>query len=539
MRQFFLAILILFALILSISNSGFSNPAETKKKPNVLFVLIDDIGPAWLPPYARQLDPKDFEEEIIEYYKKNKAKVGYSSEKQLEAARNSMPFVDKLSEKGMVFNMCFTSAALCAPSRSGILTASYQQRYGGYDNADIKHAGVPENYPFLSKQFQQNGYNTAMIGKWHVGKHDESLNKKGAKEGEDSKVNEFGYESSCAPGHSPLDNGFNYYFGYNNSGSRYYGADDLWEGWERVPKRPKGEFLTDLLSQKSAEFIEESLKKDEPFFVFYAPKTIHGRLDQSPEKYQSKFNTGVKSTNNYAGHLLALDEGIKQIYSVLEKYGELENTLFVITSDNGAPNPIPPYNAPFKGGKGTGWLGGSHAPLIVVMPGQTKHVVVNDLVSTTDILPTALDFAGIDIPENIDGRSLKPLVTGETKKGPHEIIFSSGLQSTRWSHSYFGEKHKKDSGKCPLYAWGITDEHVLLYLTETPKGLYKTYPDGLPAKQQLSNWQDDPKQSNNLIEKEGQTHKTIKIQINDWLKQMAVPVLNHQDDYHELLEETK
>ncbi len=534
-RSLFIQTIIL-AILLIIPFAGSSS--EKKKKPNVLFVLIDDIGPAWLPPYARQISEDDLEPEIVEFYQQIRGKTEYSTEKQLEAARNSMPFVDKLSEDGMIFNMCFASAPLCAPSRSGILSANYQQRYGAYDNADVEHNGVPEQFPFLSKQFQEYGYNTGMIGKWHVGQHDETLNIPGAKAGEDSKVNEYGYQSSCASGHNPLDNGFDYYFGYNNSGSRYYEADDLWEGRERVPKRPEGEFLTDLFSQKAADFIEESLKKEEPFFVYYAPKTIHGRLDQAPEKYQSKFNTGVKSTNNYAGHLLALDEGIKHLYSVLKRYGEENNTLFVIAADNGAPNAMPPYNAPFKGGKGTGWLGGSHVPLIIVFPDQTRHAIINDLVSTIDVLPTALDFAGIVIPENIDGRSLKPLLSGKAKKGPHNIVFSSSLHSTRWSHSYFGEKNKKDSGQCPLYAWGITDEHVLLYITETPKGLYKTYPDGLPAKQQLSNWKEDPKQSSNLIEENTQECRRIRIEINNWLKQMAVPVLNHQDDYLELLEIT-
>lgn len=182
---------------------------------------------------------------------------------------------------------------------------------------------------------------------------------------------------------------------------------------------------------------------------------------------------------------------------MLDKYGQRDSTLFIIASDNGAPYVTPPYNAPFKGGKGTGWLGGSHCPLIMTLPGQTLHAIVDDPVSTADILPTALDFAGIEIPGHIDGRSLKPLLTGETDKGPHDIVFSSGLHATRWSFSYFGEKIF-DSDRCPLFAWAVTRDHVLLYLTATPAGLYETYPDGLPPSMQLSELSSDPKQSSDL-----------------------------------------
>ncbi len=120
--------------------------------------------------------------------------------------------------------------------------------------------------------------------------------------------------------------------------------------------------------------------------------TIHGNITACPAKYSDKFKSGTPSTDNFAGHLLALDEGIKEIYSVLEKAGQAENTLFILCTDNGGVYPVPPYNAPFKGGKATGWLGGTNSPLIMVMPGKTKAKFDNNLVSCLDILPTALDI---------------------------------------------------------------------------------------------------------------------------------------------------
>lgn len=504
-----------------------------ESKPNVIFILVDDVGAAWLPPFAKQIDESQVEDEIINDYKKTFAKNGFDLTRHMEAARNSMPFLDKLSEQGTIFNMCFTSANLCAPSRAGILSASYQQRYGGYDNVDIHQVGITDSFPLLTNQFKENGYETAMIGKWHVGRHDDRLNPKGARIEKGKFTNEYGYQSSCAPGQNPLDHGFDYYFGYNNHTSLDYEADDLWEGYERVPQRPKGEFLTDLFNRKVEGFIEESLKEEKPFFVYYAPKTLHGRIDPPPSKYLSKFDTGVPFTNNYAGHLFALDEGIKQIYALLKEYQQDENTLFIIASDNGAPAPVPPYNAPFKGGKGTGWLGGSHTPMIIVWPGHTIHQITDELVSTMDILPTALDFAGIDFPESSDGRSLKSLLTGKTNKSPHEILFSSGLHSTRWSYPYIGEKNKRDSKDCPLFAWTIDQESVLLLLTETPKGLYNVLPDGLPERVVLSNWQEDPKQEINI--EDNNEVQLKKKRIHNWLQDLAEPVLNHQADFQKLI----
>lgn len=519
--------------------SAFPIKESKVSKPNVIFILVDDVSPAWFPPYAKQLKGDELEAEIVEEYAKTYARTGLNLEKHLEAARNSMPFLDKLSEQGTIFNMCFTTASLCAPSRSGILSATYQQRYGGYDIVDIEEVGVPKQFPFLTKQFSENGYKTAMIGKWHVGKWDDRLNPKGAKVVEGKFVNEYGFQSSCAPGESPLDNGFDYYFGYNNHSSWDYEAEDLWEGWNRVPQRPAGEFLTELFNNKAAEFIEKSIQENKPFFVYYAPKTLHGRIDPPPVKFSSKFDTGTTFTNNYAGHLLALDEGIRNIYSILEKSGQDKNTIFIISSDNGSPSPIPPYNAPFKGGKGTGWLGGSHTPLIIVWPDHTKHQLVNELVSTMDILPTVLDFVGIKVPENNDGKSLKPLLTGKTDKSPHDILFSSGLHSTRWSHSYIGEKSKKDSKACPLFTWAIDRENVLLMITETPKGLYTILPGGLPEQTLFTNWKDDPKQTHNLYESKNAEAQSQKFRIYEWLKQLSEPVLNHQDDYYELLKMSK
>jgi uncharacterized sulfatase len=530
--------------VLVFSNKAFCQSQSQQRKPNVIVVFIDDVGPAWITPYAKRLKATDVEPEIVEAYQEKQKKYQVDVTKHLEAAQTAMPFMDKLANEGMLFDRCYTTASLCAPSRAGLLTGIYQQKWGAYCNTDIdKHTGIPEDVICLTEHFDQAGYQTAMIGKWHVGLKDENL-KGTAEMQEEKKVNDWkanrlGYETSCAKGHSPLDRGFDYYFGYNSPGSRYYQADDLWEGWERVPRRPEGEFLTELFNQKAEAFVTAAVAKEEPFFLYYAPMTLHGRIDPSPEKYSSKFNTGVPFADTYAGHLLALDQGIESIFKSLEEKGQLENTLFVFCSDNGAPYDVPPYNAPYKGGKGTGWMGGSHTPLIMWYPAGIKKGISNELVSTTDILPTALDFAGISSPADIDGKSLKAYLEGKDERGPRDELFSVGLHSTRWSHAYFGERNKKDSQKCPLYAWGLNRENqVLLLITDTPKGLYKELPDGRPAETGLFRLNTDPKQQISVLKDEPVVSKNLMKSVNAWLEQCKEPVDKHKKDYYKLLEQS-
>lgn len=515
---------------------------KKEQKPNVVFVLIDDVGPAWIQPYAKRLSASDVETEIIDAYQKKQKKYEVNAERHLNAAQQAMPFIDKLANEGMMFDRCYTTAALCAPSRAGILTGVYQQKWGAYDNTDIdRHTGIPENVTCLAENFDASGYQTAMIGKWHVGLKDKSLKGTDAMQAEkkknDWKANRLGYETSCAKGHNPLDRGFDYYFGYNSPGSRYYKADDLWEGWERVERRPEGEFLTELFTDKATGFIQSALEKEEPFFLYYAPMTLHGRIDPSPEKYSSQFDTGVPFTNTYAGHLLALDQGIESIFKLLEEKGQADNTIFVLCSDNGAPYHVPPYNAPYKGGKGTGWMGGSHTPLIMWYPKGIKQGISDELVSTTDLLPTALDYAGIAWDDNIDGKSLKNYLEGKTKAGPREEIFSVGLHSTRWSHCYFGERHKKDSDKCPFYVWGLNkDNQVMLYITETKKGLYKEFPEGRAAVTELYNLNEDPKQCKCVQGEHPSIGAELSEQIYNWVKACKLPIDAHQDDYQRLIQ---
>ena len=520
-----------------------SNVGKNAEPPNIIVVNIDDLGPAWLPPYARRLKPSDVEEVICQKYAKERATQGaFDLQKHLDAAKTSMPCLDGLARQGAVFDWCFSTASLCAPSRSGLLTGSYQQRWGAFSIPDVSEVGIPQKVPCLVETFKQAGYDCGIIGKWHVGIRDPAiwdLAEAKAKTAKHKTIAEvaasLGYDTSCAPGHHPLDRGFAYYFGYNRHASQYYEADDLWENHHRVGKRPPGEFLTDLFNAKAIEFVTQALQRDRRFFLYYAPMTVHGQLLPPPEKYSSQFHTGIKNTDDFAGHLRALDEGIRGVFDVLKAHHQDHNTLFILTSDNGPASAIPPYNAPLHGGKGTGWLGGCHVPLIVYWPDHVQLTVRDDLVSHLDILPTALDAAGLKPPQPVDGQTLLPLLRGEVAASAHQRLFSAGLHAGNWSYPYFEtNKNKRDERTCPMYLWGLSKTSLLMFITPTLPGVYNAFPQGRAAQTLYFDIGRDPQQKNNVYAPGPEVQKAATA-IANWLQTTTPPAAIHQNDYREFL----
>ena len=526
-------------------------------KPNIVLILVDDIGTGWIPPYAERLTPADVEELIVQDYanKRNKG-APIDVEKHLQAARTCMPYLSKLAEEGAVFDRAFATASLCAPSRAGLMTGSFQQRWGAFRNVDIDNYSIPDEKTVMAEPLKAAGYRCGMIGKWHIAKKDPAiLEKVWADQGGTGPIpdsqsrqlvmkakKEDAYESSAKPGQHPLDRGFDYYFGYNSHGDQYYDSDTLWENRERVPKRPSGEFLTDLFNEKANTFIESALKEKKPFFLYYAPKTLHGGIKPPPAHYSEPFDTGVKFSDEYAGHMLALDKGIEQIFKTLEKQGQDKNTLFIFSCDNGctAYN-VPPYNAPHRGGKGTGWLGGINVPFVIWQPGVVKPGINKEIVSLADVMPTVLESAGTPITENIDGKNLLPFLKGKTEHGPRDHLVSSAIQSTRWSYGYEaeGEMNKKDAGDCPLYAFSIQGDRLLMQITEIKPGLYKALPEGMPERTLMYDLQADPQQQLNRQGAFPEQEVTMNRQIHDWLKACREPLTSQKDDFRMLLEKTK
>jgi uncharacterized sulfatase len=520
--------------------------------PNIVMILIDDVGTGWIPPYADRLTPDDLEPEILNFHaQKRNNGTPIDTEKHLQAARSCMPYLAGLAKDGAVFDRCFATASLCAPSRAGLLTGTFQQRWGAYWNMDVDNYGVPTNRVVLAEPLSAAGYRCGMIGKWHIATKDPAILQKvwsdqgGAGEIPANKLAEItktakenhAYQSSSLPGQHPLDRGFDYYFGYNSHDSKYYRSKDLWENHSRVPQRPEGELLTDLFNDKACGFIDSALKEKKPVFLYYAPMTLHGAIHPPPEHYSEKFDTGVKFSNEYAGHLLALDDGIRKIFQTLEKYGQATNTLFLFSADNGGTvYAVPPHNAPYRGGKGTGWLGGMHVPFIVYQAGVVKPGIHNDIVSLADVMPTILEEAGSEIPPGIDGKSLLPLLRGETAKGPRDSLVSCGIHSSHWSYFYEGggDINLRDGPVSPMYVWALKGDSLLLQITPLKPGIMASLPDGLPARTLLYDLSADRQQRKDLHGLYPEKTETLKREIQRWLHEMPEPLSSQQEDYRML-----
>jgi len=544
--------------ILVLCSLCFALSAFAEKKMNVIVVNFDDLGAAWLSPYAKNLKLDDLSPFTSALFAKHSKHFRENPQIAIDVARETSPFIDKLASAGMTFNTCYATSNLCSSSRVGLLTSSYQERWGVCDLRSAVIEGIdPAKIKIMPYYFKQAGYNCASIGKWHVSLHDEAYLKKwnDAKvkfkdtnfEVESFKVKGFDkeikidnelesarllYISSWKEGQRPSDMGFDYYYGYNSAESRYYCAPDLWDNGEPLPMRPRDEFLTDLLTNKTIEYIEKSVKEEKPFMIYYAPMTVHERLDPAPEKYSAQYLKYGQSFALHAGNIRAVDDGLRRIHETLESLEQANNTIIIITSDNGSPFGIPPANAPFAGSKGTYFMGGSRVPLIVYIPTINPKLKYSDaLVSTMDIFPTVMEAAKIKLPDNIDGESLLPIIKEESKDAKRSEFFQLGLHGCTWSIvPIIG--NQDDEGYAPMFAFSVNKEgKVALARTATPAGKYKNLIDGLPSSIEFYNLENDKHQTKDIASENSANTKEMAKSINAWLNTLQTP-LEHSKTTH-------
>ena len=411
---------------------------KTKSSPNILIVLVDDMGYGHLGANYENYDESNVNQDILA--RSNSRRDSYSLEMAIEATQNSMPTLQKLVSEGVRFTDSHVANSLSAPSRAGILTGMYPQRFGIYNNTDMNSNGVPEDELLLPELFQDNGYKTAMFGKWHIGRYDQE------KSG-------FAYD-----GQHPNDRGFDYYFGFNKSGTQYYESEILF----RNKTRAKAEgYLTDQLTNEARSYIEK-LDNDDQFFIYLAYNCPHGPLNQfAPEEYDSKFQELPKVLRIWNSYMFAVDEGIRHIMKTLEEKNMLDNTLIVFLSDNGASGGTPlPANGYYRSHKGSLYMGGTRSGMMAWWPGKIPAgSVCEQLISSMDVIPTCLDACNIDIPKSADlnGKSMLPLITGKSKKAIHENLVWANRNSLSWS--YPGDKNRNVPA-----AWTIkNDEWILHY----------------------------------------------------------------------------
>lgn len=356
-----------------------SGAEENGRKPNIVVILSDDQG------YGD---------------------VSYHEHPPEVRTSN----IDRLAAQGVRFTDGYASGWVCAPTRAGLLTGRYQQRFGFYKAPDSR-IGMPTSEITIADILKQHGYATGVFGKWHVG---------------------------LDPEYRPLRRGFDEFYGFLGHGGHDYFDLTPQEGNEHnaIYRDDKiisdTGYLTDNLGREAVSFIERH--KDEPFFLYLPFNAVHWPMHAPKEDIQ-RFDTGDESRNILMAMLYRMDEAIDAVLDALERTGTDENTLIFFFSDNGGAKKNSSNNAPLRGYKGSSYEGGIRVPFIVSWPGELPAgTVCHEPVISLDILPTVCAAVGVPLPGDrvYDGKNMLPVLRDETTEPLHEALFWDGAE-THWA----------------------------------------------------------------------------------------------------------
>ncbi|HIF9241938.1 TPA: sulfatase family protein [Photobacterium damselae] len=507
--------------------------AKQAEQPNVLLVIMDDLGTGQLDFALDSLDKTELAKRPVP------ARYQGDLDKMIDAAHRAMPNVAKLAQNGVKMTNAFVAHPVCGPSRAGIFTGRYPTSFGTYSNDDALQ-GVPLDIKLLPALFQENGYRTANIGKWHNAKIASK-----DKVAEDARTRD--YHDIQIPvigkGFGPEERGFDYSYSFYASGAALWNSPAIYQNGKNIPAPG---YLTHNLTNEALKFIENS--GDKPFFINLAYSVPHIPLEQaSPAKYMDRFNTGNVEADKYFAAINAADEGLGQIMALLKQKGELDNTLIFFLSDNGAVHESPmPMNGMDRGFKGQMYNGGVRVPFVAAWPNHIPAGGKSDtLISALDILPTALKAAGISIPQDmkVDGQDIMPVLAGKAEQSPHKYIYWAGPGAKHYSEEndpfWYGYwkwiTYESDTipsnpnlEKLSKGSWAIRDQDWALYFYDDGSNKVKLFNDKL-----------DPSESKDLAQKYPEKVVEMKNAFYDWIKDKPKPVAWGQDRYHVLTESAK
>ncbi|WP_111709594.1 sulfatase [Lutibacter citreus] len=471
-------VLILTVLLLFSSYNKDDKKVPTTKKPNILFILVDDLG------YA------DLSVMGSKYYE--------------------TPNIDKIAKTGTIFTNGYAACTVCSPSRASLMTGQFPVRHGITQFEGQRNSGqswkerkrytklLPPEYKHhldssattLPEAFKEQGYATFFAGKWHLGsKEQRSL---------------------------PTDHGFDINIGGNHAGGPSGGYFSPFKN-PNLPNLPeeKGKNLSMILAKKTSEFI--TLNKDGQFFAYLSFYAVHSGIQTTKEKWTKYRNKAEKMGIHekgfemervlparkyqdnpvYAGLIEQVDDAIGIVMKTLKDLNLDKNTIVVFTSDNGGVTSGDNFSTnqlTLRGGKGYQWEGGVRIPYFIDVPWIEQNGVAIDVpVSGVDLYPTLLDLSGFQLKPkaHMDGVSLKPLLEGG----------NIDERPLYWHYPHYGNQGGEPSsiirkGKWKLiYYW--EDLHAELYNLDTDLG-----------------------ERNNVAESNSKITKQMKTQLLDWLKSM-------------------
>jgi len=308
------------------------------------------------------------------------------------------PNIDSLASNGVLCTNGYVTHPLCSPSRAGLITGRYQQRFG-YENQLLNDAsnprlGLPMQELLLPQLLKPMGYVCGAIGKWHLG---------------------------YALNFHPIQRGFNEFFGFLGGDSEYFNARVL--RGETPVVEP--EYLTDAFTREAVSFIDRYATQ--PFFLYLAYNAPHQPHETTQAYLDRVANIPDPQRRKYAAMVVALDDGVGQVLQTLQANNILNNTLIIFLSDNGAPHLADTVNsnAPLRGYKSDMLEGGIRVPFAVQWTDRLPaNVVYDDMVSSLDIVPSAATAAGVSLPTDraYDGLNIIPYLAGE-QVSPERTLF--------------------------------------------------------------------------------------------------------------------
>jgi arylsulfatase A-like enzyme len=355
-------------LVVSVPSFG----AEPAQKPNIVFILADDLG---------------------------RHDCGFMGGTEIKT-----PHLDKLAAAGAKLD-AFYVQPVCSPTRAAFMTGRYPMRHGLQVGVVRPWAqyGLPLDERTLPQALKNAGYTTAITGKWHLG--------------------------HFAPDYLPTRRGFDRQYGHYNGALDYFTHDrDGGFDWHRDDKECRDDgYATHLIAREAVKFVENTAGK-KPFFLYIPFNAVHSP-HQVPDKYMELYSNLKGERRKYAGMLAAMDEAVGQIVAAVEKAGVRGDTLFIFSSDNGGPQPgVVTDNGKFRAGKGTLYEGGVRVAAFATWDGKIKAgTTITEPLHAVDLYPTLLNLTGAmgEQKLQLDGKDAWATIA-EGKSSPHaEILINT------------------------------------------------------------------------------------------------------------------
>ncbi len=456
------------ALAIGVISAG---AADEAKKPNVLIVFVDDLG--W-------------------------ADVGFNGTPIYKT-----PHIDRIMGEAVNFTQAYSAHPVCSPTRAALISGKAPQRVGITQWISGDKVALPLEEVTIGEAFQEGGYRTGYIGKWHLGKKDEFQPEKQGF-GWVKAVNRAGQPSSYFPP-------------YAAKKPRPTDVPDL-------DPRAGGPFLTNALTDLANGFMQE--KSEKPFFLILSQYAVHTPIEapkglvaikqrdisefyaeREREDIKERYGATTRGRQDHAGYAALvqnLDMNFGRLIEGLEKSGQLDNTIVVFTSDNGGLSTLtrgvgPTCNAPLRAGKGWCYEGGVRIPSFIYWKGELKPLEVDEPMITTDLYPTLLELCGLDAkPEqHLDGASLAGVMRGGESPGLDQRVIG-------WSYP-----HQHGSGHRPSNAIRHGDWKLIRF----EEG--KRY--------ELYNLKDDLGETKDLAEQKVDKVRELDSILSGWLKETQKP----------------